>query len=212
MFSHEHINFHISPTDTQLKHASFCQTRLWVREQYFSSERSEAHRRSTLNSWTRGSSERNMWGRRCDRHSSPGSGGPRLDNSEGTNQRWLTRWTSSAPRWGCSRSCSRTSMCHQPGQGQTEDCKEQLSDAASLTPPWLCSCWRSRQDFPEPTCTKEQVMVPLLSWLSRVSQTATSGTLVTPSVIIIMPGNTKRKMWWLHKVILYSIQGLLRGP
>lgn len=37
------------------------------------------------------------------------------------------------------------------------------------------------------TCTKEQAMVPLLSWFSRVSQTATSGTLVTPSVIIMMP-------------------------
>lgn len=38
------------------------------------------------------------------------------------------------------------------------------------------------------TCTKEQAMVPLLSWFSRVSHTATSGTLVTPSVIIMIPG------------------------
>lgn len=37
------------------------------------------------------------------------------------------------------------------------------------------------------TCTKEQAMVPLLSWFRRVSHTATSGTLVTPSVIIMIP-------------------------
>lgn len=30
-------------------------------------------------------------------------------------------------------------------------------------------------------------MVPLLSWFSRVSHMATSGTLVTPSVMIMIP-------------------------
>lgn len=35
-------------------------------------------------------------------------------------------------------------------------------------------------------------MVPLLSWFRRVSHTATSGTLVTPSVIIIIPGTNKK--------------------
>lgn len=30
--------------------------------------------------------------------------------------------------------------------------------------------------------------MPLRSWFSNVSQTATSGTLVTPSVITMMPG------------------------
>lgn len=89
---------------------------------------SETHRRNTLNSWTRGSWGKNMWGRRCGRRSSPGSAGPRLDNSEGTNQRWLTRWTSSAPRWGCSQSCSRTSTCHPPAQGHTDTA---LSSAAT---------------------------------------------------------------------------------
>ena len=38
------------------------------------------------------------------------------------------------------------------------------------------------------TCTKEQATVPLRSWFSSVSQTATSGTLVTPSVITMIPG------------------------
>lgn len=35
--------------------------------------------------------------------------------------------------------------------------------------------------------------MPLLSWLSRVSHTATSGTLVTPSVMIMMPVTRMRR-------------------
>lgn len=35
--------------------------------------------------------------------------------------------------------------------------------------------------------------MPLRSWLSSVSQTATSGTLVTPSVITIIPVNNKQR-------------------
>lgn len=37
-------------------------------------------------------------------------------------------------------------------------------------------------------------MVPLRSWLSRVSQTATSGTLVTPSVITMIPVSNRKQV------------------
>lgn len=52
-------------------------------------------------------------------------------------------------------------------------------------------------------------MVPLRSWFSRVSHMATSGTLVTPSVIIMMP-LTERQVFLLCKALatLYpSLQG-----
>lgn len=50
------------------------------------------------------------------------------------------------------------------------------------------------------TCTKEQAMVPLLSWFSRVSHTATSGTLVTPSVIMMMPETHAQTLTDNHRV------------
>lgn len=103
------------------------------------------HHRSTQNSSTRGSSEKNMWGRHCDRHSSPGCRGPHPDNSEGMSQRWPTRWTSSAPRWGCSQSCSHTSMSHQPGWRQTECGKESSQGRRYLT--LSCSLRENRKIY-----------------------------------------------------------------
>lgn len=43
-------------------------------------------------------------------------------------------------------------------------------------------------------------MVPLLSWFSRVSHTATSGTLVTPSVIMMMPETHAQTLTDNHRV------------
>ncbi len=51
------------------------------------------------------------------------------------------------------------------------------------------------------TWTNEQAMVPLLSWFSNVSHTATSGTLVTPSVMIIIPARQHKR--WLTTQALY---------
>lgn len=46
------------------------------------------------------------------------------------------------------------------------------------------------------TCTKEQAMVPLRSWLSNVSHMATSGTLVTPSVMMMIPESQSYTVTW----------------
>lgn len=58
---------------------------------------------------------------------------------------------------------------------------------SDLSPSLLQAAAGTLTDNSRPTCTNEQATVPLRSWLSKVSHTATSGTLVTPSVIIMIP-------------------------